>query len=158
MGYSTEFTGSFKFNRPLTEEQTKYIQMFAGTRRMKRDPQKLLSMADPVRLSVGLGLGDEGGYYVGAGGFLGQKEDESILDYNNPPKHQPGLWCNWTTDGKELYWNGSEKFYHYIEWLDYLIVDFFVQWDVKLNGEVEWQGDDEDDSGTITIIDNVVSW
>jgi hypothetical protein len=55
-----------------------------------------------------------------------------------------------------LGWDGNEKFYHYIEWLQYLIQHFFEKWGIKLNGEVEWQGEDSSDFGKIIVTDNVV--
>jgi len=41
MGYTTDFSGSFQFNRPLTVQEKNYINKFSETRRMKRDVQKL---------------------------------------------------------------------------------------------------------------------
>lgn len=83
-----------------------------------------------------------------------------ILDYNTPPGHQPGLWCNWELDdtGTELKWNGAEKFYNYIEWLEYLIQHFFTPWNIKLNGKIKWNGEDSDDVGLITVKNNKVTY
>lgn len=72
---------------------------------------------------------------------------------------QPGLWCHWiiSEDGTKLKWNEAEKFYYYIEWLKYLINHFFEPWGIKLNGEIEWQGEDPDDFGKIIVTDNIVN-
>jgi hypothetical protein len=88
----------------------------------------------------------------------GQRHDASVLDYNKAPLHQPGLWCQWVVNetGTELLWDEGEKFYCYVEWLEYLISHFFEKWGVKLNGEISWQGDESDDRGTIFVKDNVV--
>lgn len=71
----------------------------------------------------------------------------------------PGLWCDWevSKDGTELEWNGAEKFYYYIEWLKYLIDRFFNKWDVKLNGRIEWSGEETSDTGLIKVKDSVVT-
>jgi hypothetical protein len=37
-----------------------------------------------------------------------------------------------------------------------LINHFFNRWEVKLNGEIEWEGEDRDDRGMIVVKDNVV--
>lgn len=127
--------------------------------------------------------GNEGEYFVGASGYAGQDRDASIIDYNEAPgaldrnlfrdfneyweksqqhkkdgKCQPGLWLQWVLneDGTQLEWNGGEKFYSYVEWLKYLINHFFEPWGIKLNGEVEWSGEDRNDIGKIIVTDNVV--
>jgi hypothetical protein len=125
-----------------------------------------------------------GEYFVGGGGSMGQAQDDSIIDYNSPSGEigwkdykgdwalkqemedklnkdslkQPGLWLQWelSSDGTELSWDGNEKFYHYIEWLQYLIQHFFEKWGIKLNGEVQWQGEESNDFGKIIITDNFV--
>jgi hypothetical protein len=78
----------------------------------------------------------------------------------------PGLWCQWTIqdggdhgeeDGVDvLAWDGGEKFYEYIAWLKYYINKFFEPWGIKLNGEVDWEGEDSEDFGKIVVVDNVV--
>lgn len=75
-------------------------------------------------------------------------------------KCQPGLWCQWIVedgeDNQKLIWDGGEKFYEYIAWLKYMIKHFFEPWKVKLNGEVEWEGEDSEDRGKIEVKNNVV--
>lgn len=72
---------------------------------------------------------------------------------------QPGLWCQWTPNGEgtAIVWDEGEKFYYYIEWIEYLIEHFLAPWGYKLNGEVSWDGESSDDRGIIRITDNVVS-
>ena len=157
MGYHTDFYGEFKLDKPLTEEQYKYLLMFNATRRMKRDVKVLQTMSDPVREAVGLPIGVEGEYFVGGEGDYGQARDESILNYNSPACTQPGLWCKWTPlDNLSIGWDGAEKFYDYVEWIKYIIEHFLERWELKLNGEVIWQGEDYDDKGKIVVTDNVV--
>jgi hypothetical protein len=158
VGYTTDFVGEFDITPALDDNHVAYLRQFANTRRMKRDPVKASDLADPVRLSVGLPVGDDGGYFVGGQGICGQDFDNSILDYNGPPAGQPGLWCQWIPgeDDQSLVWDQSEKFYAYVEWLRYLIQHFFQPWGYSLSGDVEWQGEDSDDKGIIQIVNNVV--
>jgi len=104
--------------------------------------------------------GKDGEYYVGDEDRLG------VIDYNCAPGQkqlfgetdgQPGLWCQWeiNEDGN-LAWDGNEKFYAYIEWLKYLIENFFNDWGVLLNGEIEWQGEEMSDRGKIVVTNSVV--
>jgi hypothetical protein len=158
MGYTTTFEGSFKLNKPLTTSQIAYLKRFAGTRRMKRNADMTRKRPDPARLRVKLPVGVEGEYFVGEGGFAGQQESPDILEYNDPPCTQPGLWCKWepTPDGKEIEWNGAEKFYDYIEWLEYIIDHFLKPWNRTLSGKVRWQGEDGSDRGVIKVTNNKV--
>ncbi len=163
MGYHTEFVGEFTCTPCLAPNHCAYVKQFSDTRRVKRDAVIASEMPDPIREAVGLPIGVEACNYVGAelGAFLNGK-DKSILDwrdYNSPPHGQPGLWCKWAPDdnGEILEWNGHEKFYDYIKWLEYLITNYLHQWGYMLNGEVEWQGEDADDSGIIEVINNTIT-
>lgn len=164
MGYSTDFHGSFKLNKPLAPEHAAYLRAFAETRRMKRDASVTEERPDPVRVAAGLPVGKDGGYFVGEGGVAGQGEGgfgvlpKGVLDFNREPTEQPGLWCQWVPneDGTEIEWDGGEKFYHYVDWLDYLIEHFLSPWGYTLEGEVEWRGEDWEDTGTISVSGNVV--
>lgn len=70
----------------------------------------------------------------------------------------PGFWCQWipTTDRKGIEWDGNEKFYNYIEWLKLIIDRFLKPNGYTLNGTVIWQGEDSEDIGKITVVDNVI--
>ena len=57
-------------------------------------------------------------------------------------------------------WNGSEKTYGVnVEngWFTWLIDNFFKPGGYVLNGEMTWQGEEDDDTGTINIKNNIVS-
>jgi hypothetical protein len=159
MGYTTRFEGSFRLDRSLAPEHADYLRKFAETRRMKRNPKRAAELPDPVRNRTGLSIGRDACYFVGGTGLLGQDEDGSVLDYDQPPAEQPGLWCSWTVgeDQSSIAWNGMEKFYEYIRWLDYLILHFLAPWGYTLNGEVRWGGEDEQDRGVIRVRANVVA-
>lgn len=160
MGYTTEFSGSFKFDRPLTEIEKNYINNLAETRRVKRDSSKLMEkykgkLGNPFAKNdtVEEIYGIDGEYFVD-----NDEYDETIIDYNTPPKSQPGLWCQWIVSGDNdcLEWDCGEKFYNYINWLQYLIDHFFSKWGVNLNGEVIWNGEDSEDVGKMVVENNNV--
>jgi hypothetical protein len=121
--------------------------------------------------------GKEGEFYVGDNEF-------AVIDSNTPPGQvpwsdknfdglaryeendrrineklcQPSLWCQWILDyDGSLVWDGNEKFYHYIDWLEYMITNFFNPWGIMLNGEIQWEGESSDDIGKIVVKDNVVT-
>lgn len=182
MGYTTEFTGRFKFSNPLTDDQRIYIQTFSATRRVKRDVEILKRMYNG-EFGLNGEYGREGEYFAKDDGNYGQNHDESVIDGNNPPLQLnredfnsfeeyweanenridaiecvPGLWCKWTVDktGNYLKWDGMEKFYNYFPWLKYMVIHFFEPWGIVLNGKVKWQGEDPVDKGTLAIFDNKV--
>ena len=152
MGYTTTFQGSFQLDRPLDEAHRRYLVSFSETRRMARLPAIASTLPDRIREAAGLPIGPEGAYYVGG------NEDSSVKDHNMPPQGQPGLWCQWVPneDGTAIEWDGRGNFYDYVDWIKYLINNFLGPWGYKLNGEVEWRGEEMNDVGTITIKDNVV--
>lgn len=159
MGYTTDFYGTMSFNKSISEELKNYINKFNETRRMKRDINKIKEIFPNWKEHCFRGnLGADGEYFVGGKGFAGQDEDNSIMNYNRAPGTQPGLWCQWIiNDNGELEWDGGEKFYDYVEWLKYLIDNFFAPSGYILNGSIEFQGEDYDDFGTINVNDNVVN-
>lgn len=161
MGYTTDFEGRFNLDRPLAPEHKAYLEAFAGTRRMGRDVTLVAKLPDPLREAVDLPAGPQGAYYVGSSsdGQFGQGKDESIVDFNHAPSSQPGLWCQWvpSSDGTAIEWDGGEKFYSYVEWLEYLVENFLGKWGYKLNGTVTWEGEDRSDKGKIIVKDNVIT-
>ena len=158
MGYTTDFDGFFILDRPLTHEQREYLTAFAETRRMKRDVKIAESLPDPRRIITGLPIGPECAYFVGGSGPAGQDRDTSIINFNVPPIGQPGLWCQWvpSEDGTHIQWDGGEKFYSYVDWLHYLLNHFLVPWGYVLNGDVAFQGEDDNDRGVIMVRNNKV--
>lgn len=158
MGYSTSFYGSFDITPALNEAQVAYLLAFSETRRMTRDPSIAATLPDPKREAVGLPIGPQGAYFVGGKGDFGQDDDASVINNNREPSGQPGLWCQWvpTDDGTALEWDGNEKFYEYEEWLGYIVTHFLTPWGCTLNGCVEWEGEDEEDTGAIGVINNVI--
>lgn len=144
MGYHTEFQGVFNLDKPLDPETLALLKGLATTRRMKR--------------KLGPEYGIDGEFYVEGGGFMGQDSEENVVDHNHPPGTQPSLWCQWVPNdaGTELGWDGGEKFYCYIEWIEYLIDRILKPRGYEVNGKVEWQGENLSDTGVIVVENNVV--
>ena len=157
MGYTTDFNGAFKITPEVTQAHADYINTFTETRRMKRNPKIAETFTDLKRLAVGLPIGVDGEFYIGSEEVFGQISDESVVEYNWPPQTQPGLWCHWVVDeDNNLIWDEGEKFYHYAEWLEYMIENFFKPWGYTLNGKMEWRGEEWEDTGRITVENNNV--
>ena len=145
MGYTTDFEGGFNITPNLSQKDNEFLTKFSETRRMARN--------------VGPEYGVEGEFYVDGTGWAGQDHDKNVINYNRPPGTQPGLWCQWipTDDGCELIWDGGEKFYNYVEWLDYLIDKILAPRGYTLNGECQWFGEERDDVGVIIVKNNKVT-
>lgn len=144
MGYTTDFFNQkLRLNKQLSVDDKNFLTKLSETRRMARNIE---------------GYGVEGEFFVDGEGMMGQDRDNTIIDYNRPPSTQPGLWCQWTPteDGWGLEWDGGEKFYHYVEWLEY-IINWLKPRGYVLNGTVDWQGEDSEDRGTIVVSNNVVA-
>jgi hypothetical protein len=99
MGYTTDFSGSFELDKPLTPSLKEFLTKLNDTRRMSRNVE---------------GHGVEGEFFVEGTGFKGQDSGGNVIDGNTPPKTQPGLWCQWRPDGDGtlIEWDGGEKFYY----------------------------------------------
>lgn len=146
MGYTTEFEGRFTTDRPLDDNTLELLVGLNNTRRMKR--------------RVGPEYGVEGEFYIEGAGFAGQTPDKTIIDYNSPPSTQPSLWCQWQIneeDKQTIAWDGGEKFYNYVEWIQYIVQRILSPRGYSLSGAVTWQGEDRSDIGKITIDNNRIS-
>ena len=133
MGYTTDFDGVFQCSPSLSTAHKDYLVKFSKTRRMKRDAEKTETLPDELRLAVGLPVGYEGAYFVGANKY--SCTGYGVTGNNTPPQGQSSLWCDWTPteDGYGIEWNGAEKFYNCVEWLEYLIEHFLGPWGYVLN-------------------------
>lgn len=149
MGYTTSFEGEFKVNKPVDEKTYDLLVGLATTRRMKR------SGLDPKIYGV------EGEFYCEDRRDSGQQNKPSkgkIVDSNEPPSTQPSLWCQWLIqeDSQTIKWDEGEKFYHYVEWIKYLIDKILKPRGYIVDGEVHWRGEEFRDIGTIVVKDNKV--
>lgn len=163
MGYTTDFAGQFRLDRRLEPAHHAYLDQFAEIRHMWRDVAITRTREDPLRVAVGLTVGVDGEYFVGEVGFRGMgrstKSADGILSYNDSPQTQPGLWCGWKPSqcGNYIEWDGKEKFYNYVDWLQYIIDNFLVRWGYTLNGEVAYQGESEEDFGKLFVFNNRIT-
>lgn len=155
MGYTTKFNGHIKVVPALNASEVAYLTKFSRTRRMLRR---------------------NGPYFVDGSGDYGQGRDFDIIDYNSPPEGQPELWCQWISiDSSSIEWDGGEKFYSACEWMEYLIDHFLKRGAVAsqgndpfsyftnftfnhvLNGTINAQGEDLDDTWRLVVLDNKVT-
>lgn len=135
MSYSTQFYGAFRISPDLTPGQIAEINEFSETRHDR-----------PNKNFVENSLNRQG-------------EVVDLEGCEHP------VWCRWRVflpgedwqglhfenDGQVLTWNRYEKFRDYVPWLRFLVKRFFDPWGVDLFGEVEWEGEDEDDRGKIVV-------
>jgi hypothetical protein len=148
MGYTTLFTGRFTLDRPLSPEHFTYLNAFSEVDHRVKPTGNLETLPDPIRRAAGLPPGKDGEYVIDSAGkfeFCAQ-----------PVGNKPEIFCKWipSADGQGIEWNGMEKFYDYIGWLEYLIVHFLERWGYTLNGSVEFKGEEYDDYGIIVVKDN----
>ena len=157
MGYETNFDGNLVINPALKSEHLDFLTGFCNTRRMKRNEEIVSTYSDPTREAVNLPIGRDGGFYVGDRDNYGQSRTHDIIDYNSPPRDQHGLWCGWSPSDDGMYLTAQDgKNYNYTDWLKYLIENFFNPWGYKLNGSINWEGEDSGDVGIIKVTNNQV--
>lgn len=79
--------------------------------------------------------------------------------YTGTPDTIPEAYMQWIPNkyGEAIVWDGGEKFYNYIHWLRWLIKHYLKPRDLVLNGELTWRGEEMDDIGTLTVVDNKVT-
>jgi len=156
MGYHTDFSGDgFQTDKPVDEETYQLLHLISSTRRMARDNSKLAEQLGLTLKQVEKKYGVEGEFY----GTDSYSEDKTIINVNQSPAPQPGLWCQWMMDEDKqtIDWDGGEKFYEYEEWLTYLIERILKPRGYKLSGSVYWSGEEDEDTGEIIIKDNVMT-
>jgi hypothetical protein len=136
MGYTTDFEGFITSIKPLPKKIEELINGISSTRRMARDIKN---------------YGIEGEFYI-------NNDKLGVIDTNKPPQTQPGLWCNWIYDPSNyrIRWNGTEKFYNYVEWLEYLLNIINIFTECQFSGIILWNGGDKNDCGTIIVKDNQI--
>ena len=87
---------------------------------------------------------------------LTEHQFETLAELN-AERHEgagyPGYWCGWKPDagyyGTTIVWDGMEKFYGSVEWLEYLCATYLTPWGYQLDGDVEWSGEEWADVGLI---------
>jgi hypothetical protein len=73
-------------------------------------------------------------------------------------KGAPDSYCQWEISNDRLHieWDGEEKFYDYVEWLQWLIDNKFKPAGLTLTGSVQYDGEELEDVGTLSIEDGKV--
>lgn len=168
MGYTTDFKGlGFWTDRPLRQEHIDFLRMFNDTRHMSYLVSSIKPGPTRSRVETPVGMPEwhvlKDDMDAELGKSLHKKNafgDRSLptIDYNTPPRGVPGLWCGWTVDDKgHIAWDGAEKFYEYVAWLEFLISTYLKPWGYTLNGTIDYQGEDDEDFGRIIVVDNEVT-
>ena len=160
MGYSTDFNGEIKISPKLKANDKEFLDKFFQIRHMKRDMSKLKGISKNAIKE----FGKDGCFYLkDYDNFNEMFDDKTIINVNNSGD-MPSLWCDLEIveeNGESfIQWNGSEKTYGVnVEngWFTWLIDNFFKPCGYVLNGEMTWQGEEDDDIGTIKIENNNVS-
>lgn len=70
----------------------------------------------------------------------------------------PDSYCQWrlTKNCQGIEWDRGEKFYEYIEWLQWIIDQCLKPEGIELSGSVKFDGEDSDDFGYLKIVDGKV--
>lgn len=166
MGYDTRFEGHFLLSKKVGKEFYSYINAFNRTRHMYRDVSLIIeNFPDWMERSYKGDLGLDGAYFICEDG----KRTPDVIDYNKSTYGVPNLWCQWrlfSDKEKELLsgdveeaeaylaWDGGEKFYDSLEWLEYLIKHFFSKEGITLTGAALSVGEEFGDSTYICAVDN----
>lgn len=112
MGYSTEFRGQIEVSPPLSKKEREYLLAFNRTRHCRKDGSPYAVDPPSKKKAQLIGI---------------PYESPEEMDHNRAASGQPGLWCHWipNQDGTAIVWDGGEKFYDSLEWMQYLI-DHFI--------------------------------
>jgi len=80
-----------------------------------------------------------------------EKLDKLSVERHDLKSGMPGYYCNWVvgSDGSILEWNEGEKFYNYVEWLEYICKEIINPIGSFLIGTILYKGDEIDDMGII---------
>jgi hypothetical protein len=156
MGYSTDFNGDFNITPQPSEEFSDKFNEWKDSRRVAIDVTKLPSdvLVNSSKYTIFGDIGKDGSLLIGQDSM----NAPHVPNYNSPGS-MPGLWCQWEIDSEfNLAWDGGEKFYHYIDWLYWLIENIFEPQGFTLNGECEWCGEEREDYGVIRITNNKIEY
>jgi hypothetical protein len=180
MGYHTSFEGTLSFDKPISDDLKTYINNFRRTRHCKRNTDVLMKMAKehnipltkflPPFMSHKTDLTGVEKFFanpynlclndimlLSSSTAIDMLSNKAIEDMNEPPEDCPSLWCDmFINDKNELEFNDG-KFHEYIEWLKWVINNIIAPSGYKLNGYINWRGEDDDDRGCITVNDNEIT-
>lgn len=125
----------------------------------KIDFEKVRITLHPIDMQPGLIINTSGKNHgdINAPGSLVPDSLDMVISFTLPQSPVPGPDCPWKIEVRNrnehyLIWDNVEKPHKYIEWLQYLIANFFAPWNHSLYGKVYWKGQSRKDFGTISII------
>ena len=173
MGYTIDYIGSFKLNKPLGEDLAKFLYDFSKTRHYHRawKPEE-----------------ENGRWFIDPEGKMepdfNDKEYQDVL-YAKPYNHEkrkafelekygcvdlnevnpgmPSFHCQWipTEDNTGIRWDGNEKFYKAFDWLKFIIKHYLEPQGYVLNGIVEIRAGSSEypfENGVLEVRDNDVTY
>lgn len=136
-----KMVGAFQIDKPLTEDQYRYLISFMTNRRIARNEAGLIRYySRPIEMvNVDLPFGLEGEFYIG-------NEAQFVLYNHNgtfrAPYTHPSMWCPFkpASNCTDIIWNGY--FTNFVpEWAEFFVEKFFLRWGYTLNGSVDLIGD-----------------
>lgn len=152
MGYTTEFEGRFNLNKKIEDKHSLFLSNYTKTRHCSYKVK-----ASKCMNNVNILPGEFGEFFAPDNAdYYNSRYERFITEMNNNP-NTPGLWCHWvpTEDSLGIEWDGGEKFYDYVEWLNFIIKHFLTPWGYELSGSVHFQGEDPNDFGILKVKDNL---
>ena len=80
---------------------------------------------------------------------------DAIENEKDAGNGSPDGYFQWkpTRNGKGIQWDGGEKFYDYVEWLQWLIDAKLTPWGITLSGQVTYSGESRGDVGILRVVD-----
>lgn len=142
MGYTTEFSGSFyvKNGKTIDEKTIRLLRAFDHNSHDYAQVKKEFQI------------------------FLTEMKSNGTLDPNEPYEENHDGYNQWTIQnlryfGREfqsIRWDGVEKFYGYVAWLEHIIKYLFAPSGYIIEGNVKYFGEDDYDMGFIKVENNVV--
>lgn len=88
---------------------------------------------------------------------LWEKYDTDSFPGEPPNRYESWRFCQWipTEDRMHIEWDGGEKFYKYLEWINYINDEILIPRGYILSGSVSYQGEDDEDFGAICFDESI---
>lgn len=150
---------TFYYLCSAVKQEKIFTKVSAQVTRMLHGLQKTRRMCR-CRFINSIDYGIDGQYFVDQDEFKNYETCDKYssfyygkpLQYNYSPRTQPSLYLKWEFDQENQtikFDPLSEKFYKYHEWLIYLVNHFLHPNGYIIFGQINWQGENNDDFGTI---------
>ena len=164
------YAGQIKVAEKMPIDIVNYINCFSAIRHVKRDNKKLKEIhPDWAEHVFDYRLGTQGEYYVPINepNEKDNYDDKSIVDFDNPPDTQPGLWCPWVLGGERTFeglenaiiewgqWEQEMSGYEDFKWMKYMIDKFLKVKGYVCNGIISGIGENDTGHFIIAIENNI---